>query len=207
MLEVNDFSEIFEILLRNVANEECGHASYVANEEYITELLKVVNISSDAEPDLINFNNNSFTEYVFELDYDEDEGLFYSIWPAVDEHEMYYPNYGLCLVDADVSKDFEREYSRLSDHDKDYIKPIRVAIISEDDGEVDCDDCDAIDCPNKKNSLSTSESVKIDTDDEGRVSGFTKKWKNDHSFFTYTYHSTNEDDVLDAMEKFGINKK
>ena len=42
------------------------------------------------------------------------------------------------------------------------------------------------------------------TDDEGKVMGFTKSWKDKNSSFTYSFHSTDEDDVLELMKKFQI---
>ena len=194
MMNVESYNEILEILLDNVTSEDCGHACYVSNEEDITKFLSVVNMCTDATPELINFNNANSNEYVFEFDYDVEIGLSYSIWPAADEDGTYFSNYGLCLVDKSISEDFEDDYNtELSIHDEDYIHPIRIKI-GEDEKET----------PKKETGISSSESTRIDTNDDGTISGFTKKWENDHSFFTYTYHSTNEDDVLDVMERFGI---
>ena len=202
MMRIDDLDEFVSILINEVTKSECGHVSYVANEGHITKLLAAINMYSDITPELINFNNNDPGEYVFELDCDED--ITYSIWPAAGEDGIYYPNYGLCFVSKNISNKFENDYDKYADHDDYYIKPIRVYILEDEDE--DCDNCDVSDCPNRNNNLSSSESVRIDTDDNGNISGFTKKWTNDHSFFSYTYHSTNEDDVLDVMNKFGINK-
>ena len=204
MIHVESFEEILEILLQNVADEGCGHASYVSNEDDITELIRVVNASSDAVIDLINFDNCSEGYYVFELDYDGDDYLSYSIWPAHDEDGLFYTNYGLCLVDECVPDEFEEDYDEYGSHDKDYIKPIRIKKFLDD--EPDCENCDVEDCPHNKPAIRTTESTKIDTDDDGSLTGFTKTWKNDHSYFSYTYHSTNEDDVLDLMNRFNIEK-
>ena len=203
MLKVDSYDEILEILLQNIADEGCGHASYISNEDDITELLKLVNIATNAEPELINFDNSCEGYFVFELDYADDDFITYSIWPAADEEGIYNSNYGLCMVDECVPSEFEHDYDKYSKDDKDYIKPVRIRKTF---GDLDCDSCKVNNCPNKKNSIKTSESTKIDTNDDGSLSGFTKTWKNNNSYFSYTFHSTNENDVLDLMDKFQISK-
>lgn len=210
MLNVNGFDEILEILLQTIANERCGHASYVGNQDKISVLMGVVNITTDAEPDLINFNNNEECDYVFELDL-VDNYFTYSIWPAADENGKYFPNYGLCLVDKDVSKRFEKDYEEFAEHDSDYIKPIRISIDMDIDKNHECNNCKSNNCPNKQKKIqkeapSVASTVRIDTNDDGTLSGFTKRWQDNNSFFSYTYHSANEKDVLKAMDKFGISK-
>ena len=206
MLHVKSYDEILEILLQNVADEGSYHAVYVSDEEDIIELLTILNASTDAVPELINFNNNDEKNYyAFELDYYEDEDkhpLTYSIWPARGEKGTFYPNYGLCLVDANVPKNFEKDYDEYSDRDEFYIKPVRVKKDFEDD---ECANCDVNECPNKP-SIKTSEETRIDTNDNGKLTGFKKSWTKNNSHFTYSFHSTNEDDVISVMKKFGIKK-
>ena len=201
MINVKSFDEILEILLQNIADEGCGHASYVSNEEDITNLLKTVNVSTDAEAELINFDNVNDGYYVFELDYVSDGLITYSIWPAVDTEGIFNTNYGLCLVDECVPSSFEKDYATYGSDDEDYIKPIRVHM----GDEPDCSNCDDTDCPNNKKSLKTSEMTRVDTNDDGTLAGFTKSWKNENSHFTYSFHSTNQEDVIEVMDRFDIN--
>ena len=134
---------------------------------------------------------------MFELDYDPDDCLSYSIWPAKDENGTFNRNYGLCLVDKNVPKNFEKEYDEYSKDDADYIKPVRIQFTSEDEEQS---------CSDKDLTTGISESVRVDTNDDGSISGFTKSWKDKNSYFTYSYHSTNEKDILRLMDKFKINK-
>ena len=206
MLHVKSYDEILEILLQNVADEGSHHTVYIGDEEDISELLIILNASTDAVPELINFNNNDEKNYyVLELDYyvDEDKHpLTYSVWPARDEKGIFYPNYGLCLVDANVPKNFEKNYEEYSDHDEFFIKPVRV---KKDFEDAACVNCDVNECPNKP-SIKTSEETRIDTNDDGRLTGFRKSWTKNNSHFTYSFHSTNEDDVINVMNKLGIKK-
>lgn len=210
MLNVSGFDELLEILLQTITDINSGHVSYVADQNKISILLGVVNITTDAEPDLINFNNNEDCEYVFELDL-VDDYFTYSIWPAADEKGKYYPNYGLCLVDKEVSKKFEKDYEEFAEHDIDYIVPIRISVDLEIENTNECANCKSKDCPNKNKTVTNTtptvaNTVRIHSDDDGNITGFTKRWQDDNSFFSYTYHSSNKNDVLKAMDKLGINK-
>ena len=197
MIKVDTYSEILEILLRNVGDETCGHVSFVSDADTITDLLREVNLFTNAEPDLINFDNSGDDFYVFEFDYyDVDNYLSYSIWPAQDEDGIFNTNYGLCLVDKVVPKNFEKDYAEYGAKDKDYIKPIRVSFSFKDTEDKSKEE--------KKPILNSAESTKIDKNDDGSVSGFTKSWKNNNSHFTYSFHSTDEKSVLELMEKLGV---
>ena len=208
MLHVKSYKEILEILLQNVADEGSHHVVYVSDEEDITELLTMLNASTDAVPELINFNNNDEKNYyVLELDYYEDEGkypLTYSIWPACDEDGIFYPNYGLCLVDVNVPKDFEKDYNKYdANRDEFYIKPLRISR----DNKKPVINSSCVNCNNKcpdKTAIKASEQTRIDTDNKGKLTGFKKSWTKNNSHFTYSFHSTNEDDVIELMKRFGI---
>ena len=208
MLHVKSYEEILEILLQNVADEGSHHVAYVSNEEDITELLTILNASTDAVPELVNFDNNGEKNYfVLELDYNEDDkySLTYSIWPARDEKGIFYPNYGLCLVDANVPEKFEKDYNRYADRDEFYIGPLRISR----DNKKPIVNSSCVNCNNKcsdKTSIKTSEQTRIDTDNKGKLTGFKKSWTKNNSHFTYSFHSTNEDNVVELMKRFGIKK-
>ena len=176
------FKEVYDIYKKLIDyaldDKYCKHSTYVADADNITDALRYINLYTDAEPGLVEFDNSGNDYYMFELYYDEDV-LSYSICPACDSDGMFYGNFGLCLVDNDVPDNFESDYAENSIVDKDYVEPVRVII------------------KNEKNVMSD---IKIDKSDDGKVSGFTKTWKNNNSYFSYTYHSTNEKDVLDLMK-------
>ena len=210
MLYIDTFDELVAILKECALEEDCGHAFYLADAEKITSLLEKVNNLTNAKPEFIDFNNflgEGCEYYTLALDY-FDGDLKYSISPALDEDGDLYSDYGLCLVDEDVYEDFEEEYKTINRHNHDYESPIRIGWgeepAEESDEDVDCDkctyNCDAPCC--KRNN--TEEKTKIDTDDNGKVCGFTKTWKDKNSYFTYSYHSSKEDDVLDLMKRFKI---
>lgn len=213
MLYLKSFDELLGILKVAAYEEDCKHASYVSSADNITMLLEVVNENTNAIPEFINFNN--FIEegskyYTFSFDYDEDDVLSYSITPSIDENGIFFPDFGFCLVDECVSKDFEADYKKGSRFD-DYEKPIRVywGEEPEEDDEEDTDckkctyDCDAPCC--KKNKVSKAEEkIQVNTDDNGKVQGFSKSWKDNNSFFKYSYYSTEENDVLDQMRRLKI---
>ena len=208
MLYVESMDEIVDILKEAAFDEDSGHATYVSAETEITALLERVNALTDAKPNYIYFDNSSAGYYSLSLDYIEGE-LYYSICPALDtDDNTFYPDFGFCLVDECVPKEFERDYKKYGQFDENYEKPIRVYWGEEpennelDEQCVKCDvDCDAP-CCSKNNKI--SEKTKIDTDDDGRVWGFTKSWEDNNSHFTYSYHSTNEKDVLDLIKKFKL---
>ena len=192
MIQIDDYNEILEILLRNIGDEEVGHASFVSDADTITEMLRLVNSSTDAEPDLINFDNSENDYFVLELDFTrEDAYLSYSIWPAQGEDEIFNTNYGLCLVDKIVPQSFEKDYAKYGANDPQYIKPIRVCFSFKDEKK-------------KKADTKTSNSLEIKLDDNGNVSGFTKFWENDNSHFTCSFESTDEKTVLDVIKKLGL---
>ena len=180
MLIIKDACDIYKKLIDYALDKKyCGHSTYVSNADNITDALRYINLYTDAEPGLIEFDNSGNDYYMFELYYDEDI-LSYSICPACDSDGVFYGNYGLCLIDYNIPDNFESDYSENSAFDNDYVEPVRVKI--------------------KKDEKEITSDLKIDTLDDGTVSGFTKTWKNNNSYFSYTYHSTNEDDVLSLMK-------
>ena len=209
MLHVEDYGEIVEILKAAALETECGHAFYVGSELDITSLLEKVTAMTDAKPDYVYFNNSADGYYSLSLDCEDGE-LYFSIYPAFDEkHKEFYSDYGLCLVDEEVPDQYEKDYKKYSRFGKNYESPVRICWGEEEseDNEFDeqCAKCEAncdAPCCSKNNEI--SEKTKVDTDDNGRVWGFTKSWKDDNSHFTYSYHSTNEKDVLDLIKKFKI---
>lgn len=209
MLYIKSFDELLDILREGAFEEDCSHACYIADTEKISSLLESINKLTKAVPEFIDFNNfigEGCPFYNLSLDYDEGD-LRYSITPAIDEDGGFYTDFGLCLVDECVPKSFEKDY-KFGEFDRDYQSPIRINWGEEpsEDNDDDCKkctyDCKAPCC--KKNN--TEEKTKIDTDDEGNVCGFTKSWKDNNSYFTYSYHSTDENDVLDLMKKFNISR-
>ena len=211
MLYLESFDELLDILKVAASEEECKHASYISSADDITMLLEVVNKKTDAVPEFINFNNfidEGCEYYTFSFDYDEYDDLSYSITPAIDENGRFYPDFGLCLVDECVSEDFEKDYKKGLCFNDNYESPIRVCWGEEpqedDEEDLDCKkctyNCDAPCCQKNETKVNT----KIDTDDDGKVCGFTKSWEDDNSFFMYSYHSVDEDNVLDLMKKFQI---
>ena len=184
MLILKDDYDIYKKLIDYALDDKyCGHSTYVSDADNVTEALRYVNLYTDAEPGLIEFDNSGNDYYMFELYYDENV-LSYSICPACDDDGVFYGNFGLCLVDNNIPDNFESDYSDNSLFDKDYVEPERVIV--KDEEEISSD-------------------IKINTLDDGTVSGFTKTWKNKDSYFSYTYHSTNENDVLDLMKNLKFN--
>ena len=215
MLYLESFDELLGVLKTAAYEEDCKHASYVSSTDDITMLLEVVNKNTNAIPEFINFNNlmgEGCEYYTFSFDYDEDEELSYSITPSVDENGRFFPDFGFCLIDECVPKDFERDYKKGSLFD-DYEKPIRVYWGEEpkEDDKIDTDckkctyDCNAP-CCSKNKMNEAEEKIQIDTDDNGKVRGFSKSWKDKNSFFKYSYYSTKEDDILNQMKKLNINR-
>lgn len=212
MLCLERFDELVELLLTGVKDEMCGHVSYIADAYNISQLLSAVNKNTDAIPHYIDFNNFDGCEYYsFSFDYDDNE-LTYSIAPALDEEsDEFYPDYGLCLVDECVPKSFEDDYKKFGKFNNYYESPVRICWEKEleenfeDDADcVKCTyDCDAP-CYTKNNKAEVK--TKVDTDDNGKVQGFTKSWKDKNSSFTYSYYSSDEDDVLELMKKFKIDQ-
>lgn len=210
MLYLDSFDELVSVLKECAFEEDSGHAVYISEPEKITQVLaSTTKLLPNARPEFINFNNflcEGCEYYTFTIDC-SDGDLRYSICPTFDEYGELYPDYGLCLVDECVYDEFEEEYKFVSRHDY-YEDPIRISWgeePEEDDNEdEDCKKCtykcDAPCC--KKNE--TKVNTKIDTDDDGKVCGFTKSWEDDNSFFMYSYHSADEDNVLDLMKKFQI---
>lgn len=219
MLYLESFGELVELLKEGALDESCHHASYVSTAEDITALLSEVNRFTNMIPDYIDFTNFDGCEY-YNLSFDYEDGEFrYSISPALDEEtDEFYPDYGLCLVDECVPSYFEEEYKEYGQFNDNYESPIRVCWGEEPEEDYeddpDCEKCtykcDAPCC--KKNEPKTSsspkveEKTKVDTDDNGKVWGFTKSWKDNNSHFTYSYHSIDEDDVLELMKKFNISQ-
>ena len=212
MLYIDSFDELVDILKECAFEEECGHAFYIADAEKITLLLNSLTKLTNAKLEFIDFNNflgEGCEYYNLSLDYDEGD-LRYSVSPAVDEDGDLYPDYGLCLVDECVYEDFEEDYKAISIYNEDFESPIRVCWGEEpeEDEEEDKDckkctyNCDAP-CCNKNN---VEEKTKIDTDNKGKVCGFTKSWSDKNSFFIYSFRSSNEDDVLDLMKHFKIGR-
>ena len=210
MLYVRDFYEIAELLKEAALNEDCCHASYVSNVDDIMMLLSEINSLTDATPEYLNINSSddNCEYYSLSLDYYDDE-LTYSIAPAIDmETEEFYPDYGLCLVDECIPDNFEHDYKAYGQYGKNYQSPIRVYWGEEPQSENEDEDCKKCtydcDAPCCKKNNQTEEKTKVDTDDEGKVCGFTKTWKDGNSFFTYSFHSSNEKDVIDLIKKFKI---
>jgi len=201
MLYLKTFQELVDILKEGAFEEECGHASYISNAEDITMLLEKVNELTKAKPEFIDFNNfvdEGYEYYTLSLDYEDGE-LSYSITPATDENDKFYTDFGLCLVDECVSERFEEEYREDSDFMRGFESPIRICWGEEPEekGKESC--CKLIDGD-------TEIKTKVDTDDDGKVKGFTKSWKDKNSYFTYSYHSSDEDDVLNLMKQFKISQ-
>lgn len=218
MLYLESFEELIEVLKEGVLDEDCYHASYISDANGITALLSEINRTTNIIPDYIDFTNFGGCKYYnFSLDYVDGE-LIYSISPAWDEeNKKFYSDYGLCLIDDEcVPPYFEEEYKKYGQFNEHYESPIRViwGEEPEEDFELDIDckkctyDCDAPCCKKNETKISPSskveEKTKIDTDDKGKVYGFTKTWKDNNSFFTYSYHSSNEKDVIDLIKKFRI---
>lgn len=213
MLYLESFDKLLDVLKVAASEEDCKHASYISNTNDIAMLMETINKNTNAIPEFINFNNFIGEEcnyYSLSLDYGEGE-LKYSITPAIDEKGKFYPDFGLCLVDECVPDAFETDYKRGYSFNENYESPIRIYWGEEpeedDEDDEDCKrctvNCDASCC--KKNEIGEAEEkTRIDTDDKGRVQGFTKSWKDKNSFFKYSYYSTNEEDVLDFMRKFRI---
>ena len=208
MLYIDTFDELVEILKEGAFEEDTGHAFYVADPEQITLLLNSLTKLTNAKLEFIDFNNflgEGCEYYNLSLDYYEGD-LRYSVSPTFDENGELYSDYGLCLVDEYVYDEFEKDYHIASRFNDDYETPIRICWGEEPEEELDEDcskctyKCDAPCC--KKNEV--EEKTEIDTDDDGKVNGFTKSWKDKNSFFIYSYHSANEKNVLDLMEKFKI---
>ena len=206
MLYIDSFIELVDILKEGAFEEDCKHASYVSNADDITALLEEINEHTKAKPEFVDFNNlrgEGYDYYTLSFDYEDGE-LRYSITPALDEDGKFYSDFGLCLVDECVPENFEDDYREDCDFIRGYESPIRIYWGEEPKDEDDCEkctyNCDAP-CCTKTN---TEEKTKVDTDDKGKVRGFTKTWKDKNSYFTYSYHNTDENDVLDLMKRFKI---
>ena len=199
MLYLKTFQELVDILKEGAFEEECGHSSYISNANDITMLLEKVNELTKAKPEFIDFNNfygEGHDYYSFSFDYEDGE-LRYSISPATDEDGEFYSDFGLCLVDECVPDNFEEEYREDSDFIKDFESPIRICW-GEEPKEEKTFCCEKVG--------NTEVKTKVDTNDNGKVMGFTKSWKDSNSYFTYSYHSTDEDDVLKLMKEFKISR-
>lgn len=209
MLYIKSFIELLDILKEGVREEECGHASYISRPSDISMLLETVNKNTSITPEFIDFNNfigEGSNYYTFSFDYLDGE-LTYSISPAIDEEGHFYTDFGLCLVDECVPKIFEEEYKEESDLVDDYESPIRICWGEEpeEDEDEDCKKCE-YECDAPCCKMNLEQKTKVDTDDNGKLLGFSKQWKDKNSFFTYSFHSTNEEDVLDLMKKFKISQ-
>jgi len=217
MLYLESFSELIEVLREGTLDEDCHHASYISNANDIMALLSEVNRYTNIIPDYIDFTNFDGCEY-YNFSFDYEDGEFrYSISPAIDEEtDEFYPDYGLCLVDECVPSSFEKDYKEYGQYNKNYESPVRVCWgeepeeepIKENRKDSDCNkctyNCDAPCC--EKNKTKVELKTKIDTDDNGKVWGFTKSWKDNNSHFLYSYHSTDEEDVLNIMKRFDIDR-
>ena len=210
MLYLKSFDELLGILKVAASEEDCKHASYVSSVDDITALLEVVNKKTDAVPEFVNFNNfidEGCEYYTFSFDYDKDNELSYSITPAIDKNGKFYPDFGLCLVDECVSENFEADYKKGNRFNDNYEKPIRIHWGEEPEEDIDCKKCTynyTAPCCTKNKKGDAEEKVQIDTNNSGKVQGFTKTWKDKNSFFKYSYYSTDEDSVLDLMRKLKI---
>ena len=180
----------------------------ILTEEWYTNTDGETYLSSRVESAV--FGENERISISYHYDHEDYIGYTEYSYDEQGEHRVcvsdYDTNGTLTEYDEYVYDEFEKDYHIASRFNDDYETPIRICWGEEPEEELDEDcskctyKCDAPCC--KKNEV--EEKTEIDTDDDGKVNGFTKSWKDKNSFFIYSYHSANEKNVLDLMEKFKI---
>lgn len=189
MIYVSDLEEVMDIMLDAIEDEDS--VNFVADQDVVRTLMQIFCFNTDITPDLIQFDSEEDDYYYFSLDRSDEEEITFSIYNAIGEDGEFIGMAGLLLVDEDVPEEFEEEVSEWN-----IGNPIRVVFESEDDE--DCDgDCD--NCPHE-------DGLTVLTDDDDNIHGFHKEWKNEEdgvkSYYFFSFHSSDEDTVLDMLRKF-----
>lgn len=188
---VENLDEVLSFMIESLNDYEEVH--YVADANTTILLLGEIATSTDFIPESITFDSDSEDMYYYTtLSKDEEGNVSYLVYEAIDEYNEFYGMLGLILVDEDIPECFEKDVINISHITN---SPVRVHFGSDCDGHCDC-------CEYNK---SDDRNVEIDLDEEtDQLLGFNIDWNEYGNSYSFSYHSSDEDAVLDMMEMFNI---